>query len=335
MSSPLQRSDGPSWLAPREDLLARSAMPPPWASPDRVLYDGSLVRIGAFRAHPSHPLFDYSGPITEPIFVFPRTAVLLEYRGARPFPTSPNVVTYYNVGQLYRRQAIDPAGDHCEWFALHPELLLEVMRHLDPAVDDHPERPFRFHCGPGDARSYLCQRLVVRHLAQGGAADELAIEEAAMYLLFRTARAALGAAAREEAVRPAHRELAQRLRLLLGGCFHENRSLAELAAEIRCSPFYLARIFRAVDGRSIHQYRLQQRLSRSLERVAVGEELGDVAHDLGFSSHSHFTAAFRRAFGLTPSRLRASASSALLRSLLPARRVPLREALASTGPAAG
>jgi AraC family transcriptional regulator len=312
-----------TFLEPLEDLAPRHQPPPPWRSPDRVIFASPLVRIGAFRAATGHPLFPNSGPITEPIFVFPRTAVLLEYSGARPFPASPNLVTFYNVGQDYRRQPIDPAGDLCEWFAVRPDVLLEVMRHLDPAVEQRPERPFRFHFGPGDAKTYLLQRAVVRHVvAARGSADPLAVEEAALHLLACVARQALGAERRELALSPAHRELAQRLEQVLARCFHENRSLAELSAEVGCSPFYLSRIFRAVDGRSIHQYRLQQRLARSLERVAVAEDLSAVALDLGFSSHSHFTAAFRRAFGMAPSRFRRSASTALLRSLLPARTPP-------------
>jgi AraC-like DNA-binding protein len=40
----------------------------------------------------------------------------------------------------------------------------------------------------------------------------------------------------------------------------------------------------------------------ALEPLADGAgDLTRIALDLGFSSHSHFTAAFRRHFGLTPS----------------------------------
>ena len=122
--------------------------------------------------------------------------------------------------------------------------------------------------------------------------------------------------------------LPKRAKEVLGRCFHEKRSLGELSDAVGCSPFYLARVFRRVDGRSIHQYRLQQRLARSLERIATGHEVAEVAFDLGFSSHSHFTATFRRAFGLTPVGFRRQATASRLRSLRP-QRVPLTVSLAA------
>ncbi|NIP90808.1 MAG: AraC family transcriptional regulator, partial [Gammaproteobacteria bacterium] len=49
------------------------------------------------------------------------------------------------------------------------------------------------------------------------------------------------------------------------------------------------------------RYQMRLRLARSLVRLESCEELTDLALDLGFSSHSHFTAAFRAAFGVPPS----------------------------------
>jgi AraC-like DNA-binding protein len=43
----------------------------------------------------------------------------------------------------------------------------------------------------------------------------------------------------------------------------------------------------------------------ALERLDAGErDLTRLALDLGYSSHSHFTDAFRRSFGVTPSTAR-------------------------------
>jgi AraC-like DNA-binding protein len=45
----------------------------------------------------------------------------------------------------------------------------------------------------------------------------------------------------------------------------------------------------------------------ALEPVLAGQDLSHTALSLGFDSHSHFTYAFRRAFGVPPSALRAGA----------------------------
>jgi AraC-like DNA-binding protein len=47
------------------------------------------------------------------------------------------------------------------------------------------------------------------------------------------------------------------------------------------------------------------RLTRARELLATQDDLARLALDLGFSSHSHFTTAFRRRYGDTPAQARA------------------------------
>src|SRR5262249_37447049 len=63
--------------------------------------------------------------------------------------------------------------------------------------------------------------------------------------------------------------------------------------------------FQQRTGAPVHRYLTRLRLRASLERLADGEtDLTALALELGFSSHSHFTGAFRREFGRTPSAVR-------------------------------
>jgi AraC-like DNA-binding protein len=90
-------------------------------------------------------------------------------------------------------------------------------------------------------------------------------------------------------------------------------ALAELAG---CSSFHLCRIFRRCTGQSLRQFRLQQRLGTALGRLGEGEEnLAALACDVGFSSHSHMTEAFRRSLGRSPSELREDLRHSDLRRL--------------------
>jgi AraC-like DNA-binding protein len=54
----------------------------------------------------------------------------------------------------------------------------------------------------------------------------------------------------------------------------------------------------------LHQYLTQLRLAHALDALPSTSDLTQLALDVGFSSHSHFTSRFRRAFGTTPSRFR-------------------------------
>jgi AraC family transcriptional regulator len=57
-------------------------------------------------------------------------------------------------------------------------------------------------------------------------------------------------------------------------------------------------------GVSLRRYVNQLRLARALIELRSVDDLTRLALELGFSSHSHFTLAFRRAFGCTPSQFR-------------------------------
>ncbi|NMW26146.1 helix-turn-helix transcriptional regulator, partial [Rhodanobacter denitrificans] len=83
--------------------------------------------------------------------------------------------------------------------------------------------------------------------------------------------------------------------------------LADIAAEIGGSPVYLTQAFQQVEGMPLYRYHLRLRLARALDRVADCEDVAALAQDLGFSSHSHFSAAFRQAYGHTPTAFRQAA----------------------------
>lgn len=82
-------------------------------------------------------------------------------------------------------------------------------------------------------------------------------------------------------------------------------TLANIADAVGLSPYYICRMFRRATGTTLHAYRQRLRLRSSLESVAgSGRPLVDLALEAGFSSHSHFTSAFRREFARTPSGVR-------------------------------
>jgi AraC-like DNA-binding protein len=218
------------------------------------------------------------------------------------------VVTYYNQGQVYRRDTASAEGDRCEWFAFAPRLLLPALRELDPGAEDRPGAPFPFDHGPSDARSYLLQRRVVRALEHGPDTDPLWVEESMLRVLSRVLAQKLGAdrgsAPKESAAR--RRDRAEAAKRLLATRLADRICLDQIAEGVGCSVFHLCRLFRRETGFTLHGYRQHLRLRRALERVGAAErDLSRLALELGFSSHSHFTAAFRRVFGMTPSSFRA------------------------------
>jgi AraC family transcriptional regulator len=104
----------------------------------------------------------------------------------------------------------------------------------------------------------------------------------------------------------AHRDLAEAARAHLAIHFARKESLSEVSCALDCSVFHLCRVFRVHTGMTLHEYRQQLRVRHALESVTSRRiDLLDVALQLGYSGHSHFTAAFRVAFGAPPSVVRA------------------------------
>jgi len=276
--------------------------------PSERVFEGGQIRIGRFRCRPQNPIFGDTGPTRGHLMVFPRETVTITHAGGRPIVADPTCVMFYNRGQEYRRAAITPAGDRCEWFAFPAEAVEAAMRGHGGRVAD-PERPFGgLTHGPSDAGDYLRQRSLFDRVV-GARPDPLWVEETALSLLDRAvgrALAARGVVGRREA---AHRDLAEATKAVLATRFAEALSLGEVADAVGVSPFHLARVFRRQTGRSVHEFRTQLRLRAALDRMAGGGDLIHVALEVGFSSHSHFTAAFRAAFGAVPSAVRNRARS--------------------------
>lgn len=106
---------------------------------------------------------------------------------------------------------------------------------------------------------------------------------------------------------PAHKTHAARL---IGaakeiiGTAREPRSLTSIAAQLGVSPAYLTDLFRRHEGLSIARYQRRLRLSRALVELPDTEDIAALALELGFSSHAHFSTAFRATYGETPSMYR-------------------------------
>jgi len=81
-------------------------------------------------------------------------------------------------------------------------------------------------------------------------------------------------------------------------------SLRAVAAACALSPFAASRTFHREAGIPLRTYIRRLRVRLSLPRIASARDLSEVALELGFFDHSHFTRAFRAEFGIAPSQWR-------------------------------
>jgi AraC-like DNA-binding protein len=187
------------------------------------------------------------------------------------------------------------------------------MAHHDPAALESAEGLFPGSHSQGLSRAYLLQRLLLQRL-KTGIAEPLAIEEAVLGILGEVAEGC-GPMRNRSYVRrrdPARsrRGYAEDAKALLQDRFREPLRLDDVAQALHVSPYHLCRLFKAETGVPVHRYLNRLRLRHALEGIAERDvDLTHLAFELGFSSHSHFTSAFRKEFGVTPREARRLARS--------------------------
>ncbi len=145
-------------------------------------------------------------------------------------------------------------------------------------------------------------QLAAKRLRQSASeGDALELEERLLSFL-RRLLADAGQLA-DSAERKDHPAVA-RAKAFLHAHLSDDPSLVQVAEAISVSPAHLTHIFHAAEGLPLYRYALRLRLAWALDRLDASESLTSLAMELGFSSHSHFTSAFRKAFGVSPSTLR-------------------------------
>jgi len=212
-----------------------------------------------------------------------------------------NQVLFFNAFEGYRISHPVPGGDASLTVVISEPILRELA---PPAFLRHGATlSFRQQRLRVDARTQALVALL-RHSLRQNIEEPLEAESLALTL----AQRALGPRTTHAAGASVGRQrLVDRAKLVLASDVARCWTLAEIAAEMRCSPVYLTQVFQQVEGLPLYRYQLQLRLARALDLLVQYNDLTTLSLDLGFSSHSHFSAAFRQAYGRSPSQFKRSA----------------------------
>ena len=93
-------------------------------------------------------------------------------------------------------------------------------------------------------------------------------------------------------------------------------SLSQVANAVGASPAYLTDLFHKTEGMPIYRYQTRLRLAKAFGRLPHADDITQLALDLGFSSHGHFSSTFRSTFGMTPSAYRETTRKRIARTAL-------------------
>jgi AraC-like DNA-binding protein len=213
-----------------------------------------------------------------------------------------NQVLFVSGGESYRLS--QPLGRAYAELIVTPNLdvLTEIAGTSASQLRSHPLFRRRSRRADSDLQRQHARLL---HSTANGRAG-VAAEEMVIDLL----RSALGAEPGVPEPSGSTRRLIRRAKEFVESRLSASLRLRDVALAVGASPAYLTDVFRRVEGVPLHKYITQLRLARALVALPHTDDLTTLAFDLGFSSHSHFSAAFRRAFACTPSQFRASTHAA-------------------------
>ena len=233
--------------------------------------------------------------------VFPYRGVYVHHVGRAESVAEANQVIFINEDEPYRVSHPIDGGDATLSISVSEAALLELA----------PRKYLRRNGQAAFNRARLrigadTQKLaaLLRHRLDRGAIESLEAESLTLALLHTVLQER---ASHATAVSPRRQKLVDRAKLVLGSDLSRRWTLAEVGSEVGGSPVYLTQVFQQLEGMPLYRYQLQLRLARALALLGGCDDLTSLALELGFSSHSHFSAAFKQAYGQTPSAFQRSA----------------------------
>ena len=233
--------------------------------------------------------------------VFPYRGVYTRHVGTEQTVADANHVLFFNADEGYQISHPLEGGDEC----LSLDVSEATLRELAPPslLNERGKVGFRRQNQRIDPRAQALVALL-RHSLENDCIEQLEAEALALTLVCRS----LGPrTSRESRSTLGSRRLVNRVKVLLASDLSRRWALAEIAEEIGGSPVYLTQVFQKVEGIPLYRYHLRLRLARALDLVPSYEDLSALAAELGFSSHSHFAAAFKQAYGQSPTAFKLAA----------------------------
>jgi AraC-like DNA-binding protein len=218
-----------------------------------------------------------------------------DYRGTRRDSTRGQIIVLH-PDEVHDGRAGDNGGFRYRLLYIEPRLIRNAL--------GHETGPLPFVRNPvlENARLMTALRSALDDLDHE--LDELAADRAVLAIA-----EALRALDTSMATKPLSATCAtsvERARQFLDAHYDRVVASAELEAITGLDRYMLARHFRAMLGTSPYRYLTLRRLDKTRSMMRAGHSLACSALACGFSDQSHMTRQFKQAYGLSPSRWRAT-----------------------------
>jgi AraC family transcriptional regulator len=181
-----------------------------------------------------------------------------------------------------------------------------LVNGIEEELDRRPIQPLNDKFNFQDAALRMLISLLITEAEAGGPCGRLYADSLVNALASRFVQLGRAITPEEKSIKsglPGH--LLRRVLERMNSEFSADLGLATLAAESGYSRAHFLRMFRAATAHTPHQYLLNLRLQNAVQMMKKrSTPLIDIAVACGFSSHTHFTKAFRSKYGVLPSQYR-------------------------------
>lgn len=130
----------------------------------RPLHQSPIISVHDYCCHiaRSGPGAEEESPANN--IVLMRHGAFSRHFGRRTVTADVNQAVFFSRDSTYRVSHPADCRDRGTIFNIAPRVLNDIVRELDPSVDDHPEQPFLFVTGPCDDRVFWRHRELVQRL---------------------------------------------------------------------------------------------------------------------------------------------------------------------------
>jgi len=232
---------------------------------------------------------------------FPYRGAHVQQIGANQYVADPNHMVIIEKNEPYRLSYLT-LGEHAMLtIAINPEALSSV---LPSGCSDSLAQlgGGRWGLRTDPHTQLMAAQLRLRLIRRS--IGKLEGEVATLHLVRRALKQSIAGVGPASKGRPA--ELAAQVKMHLAADPWRRWRLAEMAEQVCVTPEYLTDIFHRVEGTPFYRYHLRLRLAFALIMLTNCDDLTTLAIELGFNSHSHFSSAFKKMFGQTPSAFKKS-----------------------------
>ncbi|MEQ9379944.1 MAG: AraC family transcriptional regulator, partial [Pirellulales bacterium] len=288
----------------------------------RTLYESDIVKVREYRCCAARGGPEGEEYSTSNDVVLMRHGVFCRHSGRHTTTADINQAMFFPQGATYRVSHPADCGDCGTVFTASPNVLAEILCDCDASICDSPAPSFPFLNGPCGSDAFWRHHELVRKIKVArDSVESIQVDVTALQLIAGVTEAAFeryndSRKPRRSTTVTDHADRTEAAKCWLANRLSQRITLGDVAHSVQLSPFHFARMFQRQTGVPVYGYLTWLRLRTSIERLADGErDLTQLALDLGFSSHSHFSDSFRREFGRTPSDARDALSSRTIREM--------------------